>query len=249
MSTPIQPGDRPVAITATWVVTVGPGWTMDALSERWWSNPTRMLSGLDVTERTPVTVSARPAHDLFLPDTAGEPPAAPVDRPLPPDLFFGPELAGEALRRIAEADRYHQRAMRLADEPVTTSIEDDPSECAEHMRVTALALSTLAGVAARLGPDFGGRADRFDGEWTAALSAVAALIPVPAEEQVDEALVDAVQAGGAAAWQQHHGTSSGGDEDLRETVHGLLSGLGGRAREARQQSTSSGGDETGDGAR
>lgn len=226
MSTPIQPGDRPVAITVTWVTTaVHP----DDLAARLRQDPITALNAIDFADRWPVSVSVRPAHDLdwattqasVQPDTAEA--EQPADRPPPPppDLFFGPELAGETLRRIAEADRYHQRAMRLADEPVTTSYDGDPSECAEHMRVTALALATLADVAARLGPGWDqGRAEGADEAWSAALSGVLALIPPPAaEEQVDEALVAAVEAGGAAAWEQHHGKAS-----YRDETTGLVSG-------------------------
>lgn len=249
MSTqPIRPGDR-IAVTATWVITANE--IMDsaqAAIEAWSLEPAGALAWLSIAERCPVQVTARPVHDVGQPDTAVEP-AAPVDRPPPPDLFFGPELAGEALRRIAEADRYHQRAMRLADEPVTTSYDGDPSEVAEHMRVTALALATLADVAARLGPGYGNRADGFDGEWAAALSGVGALITPPAEEQVDEALVEAVQAAGAAAWQQRHGKASYRDETTGLVSGGLVAacshcGSLDHQMHPRQPET-----ETGDGAR
>lgn len=218
MSTqPIWPGDR-IAVTATWLIK--PNDIMGTPAEAaaaWRSDPARALMWLALAERWPVSVSARLAHDLKQPDTAVEP-AAPGDRPPPPDLFFGPELAGEALRRIAEADRYQQRNAvtgggSLISEDGNPIVWQDAAEVAEHMRVTALALATLAGVAARLGPDFGGRTDRWDQAWTAALSAVEALIPPPAEEPLDEALVAAVQAGGAAAWQQHHDTAESSETE------------------------------------
>lgn len=173
------------AVTATWIITVdsstpGPG----ELHERMRDYPVDTICRwMRPAERSPVHVSVRPAADLRPHDAAYR--AGPSARPVPADLYSGPTLIREALRRIAEADRA-ELMTRVGEqaEPITSGDGSevefvDAYSYAAHMRDTAAVLMVGADVASRLAPMFGERFEPDDAEWAAALSCVEALVPVP----------------------------------------------------------------------
>lgn len=182
---------RQRAITATWVATLTAATTDEQLAETMRRDPTICIELLG-DDRHPVRVSVRPAEDLPQTDPLGLAPQL-AARPAAPDLYHGPALAAEALRRVFEADRAllfpgHPDAGSVAyraPDGVLVSI-GTADLYGEHMRATAYVLAQLADVAARLDPD---RPDR--DEWAAALSAVHALTPDDSEDDLPEQDEDA----------------------------------------------------------